>query len=62
MSSTFAEWGVEYLKKQERRDQTEAEYNSNAVTFDWITPFKPEFIIVILTHYKPRIAVAILDL
>ena len=25
-------------------------------------PFKPEFIIVIFIHYKPRIAVAILDL
>ena len=25
-------------------------------------PFKPEFTIVILIHYKPRIAVAILDL
>ena len=25
-------------------------------------PFKSEFIIVILTHYKPRIAAAILDL
>ena len=26
------------------------------------TPFKPEFTIVISIHYKPRIAVAILDL
>ena len=25
-------------------------------------PFKPEFTIVILIHYKPRIAIAILDL
>ena len=25
-------------------------------------PFNPEFIIVIFIHYKPRIAVAILDL
>ena len=25
-------------------------------------PFKPEFIIVIFIHYKPRIAVAILNL
>ena len=25
-------------------------------------PLKPEFVIVILIHYKPRIAVAILDL
>ena len=25
-------------------------------------PFKPEFSIVIFIHYKPRIAVAILDL
>ena len=25
-------------------------------------PFKPQFTIVILIHYKPRIAVAILDL
>ena len=27
-----------------------------------INPFKPEFTIVISIHYKPRIAVAILDL
>ena len=25
-------------------------------------PFKPEFTIVIFIHYKPRIAIAILDL
>ena len=28
----------------------------------WVNPFKPEFTIVIFIHYKPRIAVAILDL
>ena len=27
-----------------------------------LNPFKPEFTIVIFVHYKPRIAVAILDL
>ena len=27
-----------------------------------VNPFKPEFTIVISIHYKPRIAVAILDL
>ena len=27
-----------------------------------INPFNPEFTIVIFIHYKPRIAVAILDL
>ena len=27
-----------------------------------VNPFKPEFTIVIFIHYKPRIAVAILDL
>ena len=27
-----------------------------------VNPFRPEFIIVIFIHYKPRIAVAILDL
>ena len=27
-----------------------------------INPFKPEFTIVIFIHYKPRIAIAILDL
>ena len=27
-----------------------------------INPFKPEFTIVIFIHYKPQIAVAILDL
>ena len=30
--------------------------------FQRFNPFKPEFTIVILIHYKPRIAVAILDL
>ena len=28
----------------------------------FINPFKPEFTILIFIHYKPRIAVAILDL
>ena len=28
----------------------------------FFNPFKPEFMIVIFIHYKPRIAVAILDL
>ena len=28
----------------------------------YINPFKPEFTIVIFIHYKPRIAVVILDL
>ena len=28
----------------------------------FLSPFKPEFTIVIFIHYKPRIAVAILDL
>ena len=36
------------------------------ITYTWyvklINPFKPEFTIVIFIHYKPRIAVAILDL
>ena len=27
-----------------------------------VNPFKPEFTIVIFIHYKPQIAVAILDL
>ena len=27
-----------------------------------VNPFRPEFTIVIFIHYKPRIAVAILDL
>ena len=28
---------------------------------EFINPFKPEFTILIFIHYKPRIAVAILD-
>ena len=28
----------------------------------YVNPFKPEYIIVIFIHYKPQIAVAILDL
>ena len=31
-------------------------------TFQRFNPFKAEFTIVIFIHYKPRIAVAILDL
>ena len=30
--------------------------------FQRFNPFKPEFTIVIFIHYKPRIAIAILDL
>ena len=30
--------------------------------FKSVNPFKPELTIVIFIHYKPRIAVAILDL
>ena len=33
-----------------------------AVQFLQFNPFKPEFTIVIFIHYKPRIAVAILDM
>ena len=32
------------------------------LSVETINPFKPEFTIVIFIHYKPRIAVAILDL
>ena len=32
------------------------------MAYTHINPFKSEFIIVIFIHYKPRIAVAILDL
>ena len=39
-----------------RRDAT---YSREPI---FINPFKPEFTIVIFIHYKPRIAVAILDL
>ena len=31
-------------------------------TYQHFNPFKPEFTMVIFIHYKPRIAVAILDL
>ena len=31
-------------------------------TLNDLNPFKPDFTIVIFIHYKPRIAVAILDL
>ena len=33
-----------------------------SVMVAYFNPFKPEFTIVIFIHYKPRIAVAILDL
>ena len=34
----------------------------NVVLFWDVNPIKPDFTIVIFIHYKPRIAVAILDL
>ena len=34
----------------------------NILFLSLFNPFKPEFTIVIFIHYKPRIAVAILDL
>ena len=37
-------------------------YIDKYVQYIIITPFKPEFTIVIFIHYKPRIAVTILDL
>ena len=42
----------------------EGMYTRNAMLLLWLqfNPFKPEFTIVILIHYKSRIAVAILDL
>ena len=35
-----------------------------SINHNWLelNPFKPEFTIVTFIHYKPRIAVAILDL
>ena len=40
-----------------RKSTNEIPYNQPV-----INPFNPEFTIVIFIHYKPRIAVAILDL
>ena len=37
-------------------------YKNITLSLCWFNPFKPEFIIVIFIHCKPRIAVAILDL
>ena len=37
-------------------------YLNLALAGECLNPFKPEFTIVIFIHYKPRIAVAILDL
>ena len=37
-------------------------YNSRYTNTNTFNPFKPEFTIIIFIHYKPRIAVAILDL
>ena len=36
--------------------------STNLLKFVLTNPFKPEFTIVIFIHYKPRIAVPILDL
>ena len=35
---------------------------NHAIMIQVINPFRPEFTIVIFIHYKPRIAVAILNL
>ena len=35
---------------------------AHAKIYQRLNPFKPKFPIVIFIHYKPRIAVAILDL
>ena len=32
------------------------------IRFDCFNPFRPEFTIVIFIHFKPQVAVAILDL
>ena len=37
-------------------------YTLSAFSGEQLNPLKPEFTIVIFIHYKPRIAVAILDL
>ena len=37
-------------------------FHENSVSKYLFYPFSPEFTIVIFIHYKPRIAVAILDL
>ena len=36
--------------------------NVKKISSERVNPFRPEFTIVIFIHYKPRIAVAILDL
>ena len=36
--------------------------NQNIIILNSFNPFQPEFTSVIFIHYKPRIAVAILDL
>ena len=47
----------------EEEDDNEEEERRKLDTGKWrFKPFKPEFTIVIFIHYKPRIAVAILDL
>ena len=38
------------------------EDHNGKLRLERVNPFKPEFTIVIFIHYKPRIAVAILDL
>ena len=47
--TTQQEWQIDVL-------------NLQTTTSHPLNPFKPEFTIVIFIHYKPRIAVAILDL
>ena len=41
---------------------TNALFYKGASSSAYFNPFEPEFTIVIFIHYKPRIAVAILDL
>ena len=39
-----------------------SKWQGSSIYHSLITPFKPEFAIVIFIHYKPRIDVAIHDL
>ena len=43
-------------------DESESENEQIIFYLETLHPFNPEFTIVIFIHYKPRIAVAILDL
>ena len=55
-------WGSRYMETTTVVLHKKLSKRLDMLTYRWINPFKHDFSIVIFIHYKPRIAVTILDL